>query len=174
MADMSKGEQTSQQPQANKNNTKRLLIGAIVVIVVVLGLFMAFGRDADREEGAVGSEESQETIREELELVPEDNLAVPEIVPGEVKEIAVSTTNFKFTPSEIRVRPGDTVRVTLTNNGNIPHDFRVDEFNAATEVIQGGQTDTVEFVASEAGMFEYYCSVGNHRQIGMVGKLIVE
>ena len=37
-----------------------------------------------------------------------------------------------------------------------------------------GQIDEVEFVVDKAGTFEYYCSVGNHRQMGMVGKLIVE
>ena len=54
------------------------------------------------------------------------------------------------------------------------HDWVLDEFNAKTKVIQGGQTDTVEFTASKAGTFEYYCSVGQHRQMGMVGKFIVQ
>lgn len=33
---------------------------------------------------------------------------------------------------------------------------------------------SVTFVADETGTFEYYCSVGNHRGQGMIGKLIVE
>ena len=66
------------------------------------------------------------------------------------------------------------MRITLTNGGTMPHDWRVDEFAAATAIVQPGQEDAVEFVADQAGTFEYYCSVGQHRQQGMVGKLIVK
>jgi len=37
-----------------------------------------------------------------------------------------------------------------------------------------GTPTSVTFVADKTGTFEYYCSVGNHRAQGMVGKLIVE
>jgi len=32
----------------------------------------------------------------------------------------------------------------------------------------------VTFVADKAGEYEFYCSVGQHRANGMVGKLIVK
>jgi uncharacterized cupredoxin-like copper-binding protein len=32
----------------------------------------------------------------------------------------------------------------------------------------------VQFVADKTGTFEFYCSVGNHRQMGMVGTLVVQ
>lgn len=86
----------------------------------------------------------------------------------------VSGSNFKFNPAELRVKQGETVRLTFSNPDSMPHDWRVDEFNASTKVITKGQTDTIEFVASKKGTFEFYCSVGQHRQQGMVGKLIVE
>jgi plastocyanin len=54
------------------------------------------------------------------------------------------------------------------------HDLRIDEFNAKTSVIQGGQTQTIEFIADKTGSFEYYCSVGTHRQMGMRGTLTVK
>jgi nitrite reductase (NO-forming) len=71
------------------------------------------------------------------------------------------------------VKLGETVRINLTNEQGF-HDWVIDEFNARTKQINAGQTDTVEFVADKVGTFEYYCSVGNHRQMGMIGKLIVE
>jgi nitrite reductase (NO-forming) len=71
------------------------------------------------------------------------------------------------------VKKGDTVKIVLTN-ANGMHDWIVDEFNAKTKVLQGTASDTIQFVASKTGTFEYYCGVGNHRQMGMVGKLIVE
>ncbi|KKT09719.1 MAG: Plastocyanin [candidate division WWE3 bacterium GW2011_GWB2_43_22] len=54
------------------------------------------------------------------------------------------------------------------------HDLRLDEFNVATKLLKAGETDTVEFTADKAGVFEYYCSVGEHRKMGMVGTLTVE
>lgn len=89
-----------------------------------------------------------------------------------VKEFTVSGENFKFTPSTMTVERGDTVRITFNNVGGT-HDLRVDGYEVGTKVIQGGTSETFEFVANEAGSFEYYCSVGQHRQMGMVGTLTV-
>ncbi len=92
---------------------------------------------------------------------------------GTTKEIIVDGSNFAFIPKEIRVKEGERVRVTFNNSGGT-HDFVIDEFNVRTRQIQGGQSDTVEFVPNKKGTFEYYCSVGTHRQMGMRGNLIVE
>ena len=81
--------------------------------------------------------------------------------------------SYGYSEAELRVKKGDTVTIILTNSGGF-HDWVVDEFAAATEKISTGDTTTVTFVADETGTFEYYCSVGNHRQQGMVGNLIVE
>jgi plastocyanin len=92
---------------------------------------------------------------------------------GTVKDFTVTGSNFKFNPATMTVKQGDTVRVTFINSGGT-HDWRIDEFNAGTKVIQGGQQETIQFVADKKGSFEYYCSVGNHRQMGMKGTLVVE
>ncbi len=74
---------------------------------------------------------------------------------------------------DIVVQQGDIVEVTLTVTGGT-HDWVVDEFNVSTKLISSGQTSTVVFIADQNGEFEYYCSFGNHRQMGMYGRLIVE
>ncbi|HSE56498.1 MAG TPA: cupredoxin domain-containing protein [Candidatus Paceibacterota bacterium] len=89
------------------------------------------------------------------------------------KTFTVTAKNFSFIPAQIKVKKGDTVKLTLENSEGM-HDLKIDEFNAATKRIGSGQKETITFVASKTGSFEYYCSVGTHRQIGMVGKLIVE
>lgn len=93
---------------------------------------------------------------------------------GEIKIFNVSGQNFSFTPDEIRVKKGDKVKVNFTNAGGWPHDFVADAFNARTTQVSAGGSSSVEFVADKTGTFEYYCSVGQHRQNGMKGKLIVE
>jgi heme/copper-type cytochrome/quinol oxidase subunit 2 len=85
--------------------------------------------------------------------------------------------NFRFfmngveSPT-INVKEGDRVRIEFTSIGGF-HDFVIDEFNAATDQIGAGQTSSVEFVANKKGTFEYYCSVGSHRAMGMKGTFIV-
>lgn len=90
----------------------------------------------------------------------------------EEKTFTIITTPYKFSMTEIKVKKGDRVRIVLKNEGGL-HDWVVDEFNARTKQLKVGETDTIEFVADKVGTFEYYCSVMQHRQMGMVGKLIV-
>jgi plastocyanin len=95
-----------------------------------------------------------------------------------VKTFQISADNFKFVMNgvdnpEIRVKQGDKVRIELTNTNGF-HDWKLDEFNAATKRLNTGQSDVIEFVADKNGTFEYYCSVGEHRAMGMKGTFIVE
>ena len=94
-----------------------------------------------------------------------------------VKTFALSGENFKFIMDGIEspdlvVDEGDKVRVELVSGQGF-HDFVIDEFNAATSKVKDGETTFVEFTADKKGTFDYYCSVGEHRKMGMKGKLIV-
>lgn len=93
---------------------------------------------------------------------------------GTVKEFTVEGTEFAFDLKTITVNKGDTVKINFTNGGKYTHDWVVDEFGARTKVINGGESDSVTFVADQVGSFEYYCSVMQHRKQGMVGQLVVE
>ncbi len=95
------------------------------------------------------------------------------LADSEVKTFNVSGKPYSFTPSEIRVKKGDTVRIVFTNQQGT-HNWVIDEFNARTNILQAGQSETIDFLADKTGSFEYYCSVGNHRALGMKGTLIVE
>ncbi|PIP66761.1 hypothetical protein COW94_00070 [Candidatus Peregrinibacteria bacterium CG22_combo_CG10-13_8_21_14_all_44_10] len=91
----------------------------------------------------------------------------------EVVTFEISGENFAFSQTEMRVNEGDTVRIVFTSEDGF-HDWVLDEFNAATEQVQTGGVTEVTFVADKAGTYEYYCSVGQHRDNGMFGSLIVE
>lgn len=82
-------------------------------------------------------------------------------------------TNYQFSQEEIAVEEGDIVQIRLTSGEGF-HDWVVDEFDAATDRVNEGESTTVTFVADTAGTYEYYCSVGNHRAQGMFGELVVE
>lgn len=89
-----------------------------------------------------------------------------------VKEFDVTGTSFKFSVTEMTVKKGDTVKIVFTN-GQGTHDWVIDEFNAKTNILKAGESQTIEFVADKVGTFEYYCSVGSHRAMGMKGNLTV-
>jgi plastocyanin len=72
----------------------------------------------------------------------------------------------------LNVKQGDRVRIDYTTTEGF-HDWKVDEFNAATGQVGAGESSSVEFVADKKGTYEYYCSVGSHRQMGMKGQLVV-
>ena len=90
-----------------------------------------------------------------------------------LKEFTIEAKKFEFSVKEIRVKKGDFVRINLKSVDGF-HDWVVDAFNAATKQINTGGSSSVDFKADKTGTFEFYCSVGTHRQMGMVGKLIIE
>ncbi len=93
--------------------------------------------------------------------------------PENLREFIVEGVNFQFDPKEIRVAEGDTVRITFKSVEGL-HDWTLEGYGVGTSQINSGEEQAIEFTADKKGTFEYYCSVGDHRQKGMVGKLIVE
>lgn len=85
----------------------------------------------------------------------------------------VTGGSFFYVPNVIHVKKGDTVTVNFLNAGGF-HDFTLDEFNVKIGPTKDGETKSAEFVADKTGTFEFYCSVGTHRQLGQKGMLIVE
>lgn len=93
---------------------------------------------------------------------------------GRVIDItAEDALDMAFSVREIRAKRGETITVNFTSKDGI-HNWTLDAFDVATRTVSTGQTDSVTFVADQAGTFEYYCAVGNHRDQGLVGTLIVE
>ena len=160
---------------------KNLMIGVIVLVTIVAGAYFYMssqtptaGITDEATNDAVVKEESNETaVEDKSEDTALEKTEDSAMTDENAKEFTLNASSFKFDMTEIRVKKGDTVKITLNNTGGM-HDWVVDEFDARTKQITDGQTDTVTFVADQAGEFEYYCSVGNHRAIGMVGTLIVE
>lgn len=91
----------------------------------------------------------------------------------EIKVVQVEAGSFYFTPNEIRVKKGETVRIEMTSV-DMMHNFVIDELEVEIPITTAGNMATVEFTADELGEFEYYCDVADHRAKGQVGMLIVE
>lgn len=140
------------------------------------------GMSEDSMGQSVGNEINEDkTPLEENKAIIETEKNVPTATPSstpssvsEVKTFTVDAKNFSFSPSEIKVKKGDKVKIVMNNTQGF-HDIVIDEFaNAKTKQVSSPATDSMEFVADKSGTFEYYCSVGKHREMGMFGKLIVQ
>ncbi len=159
---------------------KQAVIGGGIILVVLGLVFFLL-----QNEGGVSKEEKYDDIHEHMtdeehahmddasETMAGLDIDAGVELSGAVKEFTIDSFNFGYSEDVIEVWEGDTVRITLTNSEGM-HDWVVDEFGVATEVITAGETSTVEFVATEAGEYEFYCSVGSHRAQGMVGLLQVK
>lgn len=132
----------------------KLLIGIIAVVFVLGGAGIFFAR----------SQVSGQTLGSQTQ-VPTIN--------GNVKEFTVTETNYAFNPATITVNKGDTAKINFVNSDGV-HNFVIDEYSVSTNPIQAGNNDSVTFLADKAGSFTYYCSVDGHRELGMVGTLIVK
>lgn len=145
---------------------KTTVVMSLVVLAVIGGLvYMSMNKSpADK----MPANQTEQTTTEQPTASSTESGAMME-----VKEIVIEGSNFKFDPNTITVKKGEKTKVVFKNVGGM-HDFKVDELGIATEVIKDGEEETVEFTADKAGTFEFYCSVGQHRQMGMKGTLVVE
>src|SRR3989344_4435031 len=105
-----------------------------------------------------------------------------EIAPG----VVVNYWTFEGTvPGPfLRVREGDSVVLTLTNDPTSLHHHSIDLHavtgpggGAAATIVEPGQAKTITFKALHAGLFVYHCAhpnVANHMAHGMYGLILVE
>jgi len=118
-----------------------------------------------------GTDTPADSTQQTADQTTADNEAAEE---SEYDHIIV-TENFRFTPSQITARAGQTLRI-LVNNQEGTHDLVIDGLNVATVLLAPGQSEVIELTIPEdaAGQtYEFHCSVGTHRQMGMVGTIIV-
>jgi plastocyanin len=160
----------------------------IAIVIIGGGWFLLSPQSADAPEDSdtvteveTGNEgmmvEDEGTVDEEDAMVVEDDtMAEDEAMNDEDKaDIVIDLTgkNFEFSKKEIKVKEGDTVQINFTSENGF-HDWKLSDYEVATERVNTGGSSSVTFVAEKTGSFEYYCSVGSHRTLGMVGTLIVE
>ena len=164
-------------PTRTENTGKmnpKMAAGAVLVVLalVALGYFITKGKGT----------QSQNIQTEDQQTVQQDSMSQPnsaieeqssaEAMTATTPTITIEGGAFYFKPNQIKVKKGDKVAIEFKNSdGN--HDFTIDEFNVKTKTISSGETAKVEFTASKTGSFEFYCSIGNHRQMGMKGTLLV-
>lgn len=115
-----------------------------------------------------------------------------------IQDVSLTATDIAYDVTQMAVPVNQPVRLTLANDGVLEHDFTIREIavegvhgpaeseaddHAMSEDVHdlalhvaapanGGQA-VLEFTPTEAGEYEYYCTVSGHKEAGMVGTLVV-
>jgi nitrite reductase (NO-forming) len=143
-------------------NSTKIAIIIIVLVAVAGGAYLFTTSNSQPAVNDTTEIDQQEKVVDDTQMEVDADTVV----------IEVSGANFSFNPSKITVKKGQKVKVVFTAN-DMQHDFVIDELDVKSDTVTAGRTTEVEFTPTEAGEFEYYCSVGNHRAQGMVGTLTV-
>lgn len=82
------------------------------------------------------------------------------VVTGKVREITVVAKKdyWGFIPEEIEVERGDKIILTVINEDGYDHGIAIDAFGISQRMPAEG-TIQIEFIATQAGDFPFYCSV---------------
>jgi len=91
---------------------------------------------------------------------------VPTTAPTDGKTVEVAISNFTFTPNELTIAPGTTVK--WVNHDDIPH--LVAEKALAFKSQALDTNDSFSFTFTKPGDVEYFCVLHPH----MTGKITVK
>ena len=114
--------------------------------------------------------------------------------PADVKRtIKLMAMDIKFMPTDITIKPGETVKFEITNDGKLDHEFvlgsaeeqaehdkemaamagmKMDHVNGVS--VAPGKTGSLIWTFTKAGTLQYACHVPGHYAAGMIGQLTVK
>ena len=90
--------------------------------------------------------------------------------PADAVELVA--TDFAFEPSSLTLDAAGEHTVTLRNDGEFPHALAFDDLDEATGNVDPGASGEVT-VDLDPGSYTIYCPVGDHRDQGMEGTIVV-
>lgn len=135
-----------------------LFISFLLIVFILFGGYMLMKGKRDGELKQI----EEKRVEQELGVLEE---AVTEFV------VTAQEYSFSFSPKEVSLSAGQKVRITFVNNGQMEHDFVFDELSLRTKVLGPGETGVLEFTIPKNSSLTYYCSVANHRSLGMEGSI---
>jgi plastocyanin len=132
-----------------------------IAIAVPLALSACGGDDEDPTSTAAATEEATTT-------------AASGGGGGGGGAVEISETEYALDPADPSVSAGE-VTFEVTNDGSITHNLEVEGNGVEEEVEDIAPGDSGSLTAElEPGSYEIYCSIGNHKDLGMEGTLTVE
>ena len=154
-----------------------------LAVVAVLALPLSAAAHGDKHAPTVDYSKAEET--------PFGKAADPKKAARTVRVDMADT--MRFTPAEITLKRGESVRFVATNRGKVMHEMvlgTMDELKAHAEMMRKhpgmehdephmlhvgpGKTGEMGWRFTKAGTFHYGCLVPGHFEAGMVGRIHVK
>jgi uncharacterized cupredoxin-like copper-binding protein len=91
-----------------------------------------------------------------------------------VQEVTVvAHDSMRFEPTAVTLEAGRPVRLTLRNEGKIPHDFTLTQGvpRPITLVAAAGESASASFTLARPGTYQFVCAQPGHAQAGMRGTI---
>jgi plastocyanin len=94
-----------------------------------------------------------------------------------LQTIQISEKEFSLNPNTVTLSQPGTYEFEVTNDGQITHALEIEESGEGAEAESGdigaGESKTLRFTFSADGSYEMYCPIGNHKDEGMRGTIVV-
>ncbi len=162
---------------------KTLLFAFSILASLAAGAVLTHGDD---HQGTSAEKKAAQLVEEKEFGRPGDQKKVTRTIGVEMKD------TMRYTPAEIIVRRGDTVRFRLHNRGRVMHEMVLGTAAALKEHaelmkkfpgmehdephmlhVRPGQTGELVWQFTRPGEFPYGCLIPGHFEAGMVGKVVV-
>lgn len=90
-----------------------------------------------------------------------------------VVRVSVDLHEFGTRPEHIELPAARRVRITVTNTGRLTHTLVIEGLGIATDFIQPGGIEVLEFVPRQTGRYRMTCAIDGHVRVGRAGELVV-
>ena len=88
------------------------------------------------------------------------------------RSITLSAEDIVWDQSRIELKVGETVNLSVRNDGVLDHTFVAKELDLNV-MLSPGEVVELSFVVTEAGSLSYICDIPGHEEAGMAGEFIV-
>jgi uncharacterized cupredoxin-like copper-binding protein len=164
----------SRDPRPPSLSRGRPARAAALALTLGLGVLAGCSGDGDSAAGPAATpatEEAQTLPTQTTEASPSPSPSAVATTAPAPAPVALRATEVEFAielPSTELTAGSYTIEVV--NDGDGTHDLVIEDAGgtdvAASEILGPGQSGTVEVVL-QPGEYVFYCSIGNHRQMGM-------
>lgn len=159
----------------NEGKGKMKWIVLLIFILVVGAGWIMSKKPVQKAEENLVMEEKMEPVSDTIEATDAGTMAndVTLVQDEQMQKSAeMEAGAFYYKPDTLTAQVGKPVKFTL-KSVDMMHDFNIDELGVKSPIVKAGESYVIEFTPTKAGTFEFYCSVGQHRSKGQIGKITV-
>lgn len=92
---------------------------------------------------------------------------------GSSNSLTVAMKDMRFRQTEVHVKVGQPVTLSVVNEDGYAHAFDIDAFDIHRP-LTANETLKIAFTPEQPGRYEFYCGSPGHKAAGMTGTFVVE